>query len=190
MSRSTLLTGNVEFKKGKTYDEVKEAIHYFCKYSGVDERNVIEQYDDYMNELSNSTNGINIIISNDTIRLVIQDINWASDRDEYTLNALLQIVAKYKDLIDNVGFSLYYLQEEDINLYIDKTIASFINYVRTLTADANFYCDCKYYNNEDNIKELITSNVGRYYKELIKDGIIDEKKLMLYKLKENDEEDD
>jgi len=171
MSQSILLIGEVIFKKGKTYDEVKETIHYFCKYSEVDEPDIIEQYDD-------------------TIKLIIQDINWISDKDVYTLNALEHVVVKYKDLIDNVGFSLYYLQKEDINLYIDKTIASFIDYVRTLPPDATFYCDCKYYKNEEDIKEFITSDVGRYYKELIKDGIIDERKLMLYKLKENEEEED
>jgi len=190
MSWSTLLIGNVEFNKGKTYDEVKEAIYYFCKYSGVDKPDIIEQYDDNMNKLSNSTNGAYIIIGNDAIKLFIQDINWASERDVYTLNALLQIVAKYKDLIDNVGFSLYYLQKEDIMLFSDKPLASLINYVCTLTPDAKFYCDCKYYKNEDDIKELVIANTSRYYDELIKDGIIDEKKLMLYKLKEKEEEDD
>jgi len=189
MSWSTLLIGNVEFNKGKTYDEVKEAIYYFCKYSEVDEPDIIEQYDDYLKKFRHSIKGAHIVISNDTIKLIIQDINWISDKDVYTINALEHVVVKYKDLIDNVGFSLYYLQEEDIMLYIDKNIVSFINYVCTLTPDIMFYCYCKYYKNEDDVKEFITADVGRYYKKLIKDGIIDVRKLMLYKLKENEEDD-
>jgi len=189
MSWSTLLTGNVDFKKGKTYDEVKEAIYYFCKYSGVNIPDIIEKHDIYLKILDNSIKGVHIFIGNDAIKLIIQDINWVSDIDVYTINALEKIVVKYKDLIDNMGFSLYYLRKEDIMLYSDKTLASFINYVYTLTPDIKFYCDCKYYKNEEDIKEFITSNVGRYYKELIKDGIIDDRKLMLYKLKENAEDD-
>jgi len=167
MSWSTLLTGDVEFKEGKTYDEVKEAIHYFCKYSEVDEPDIIEKYDDYLNNLRHRTNGAHIVIGNDRIKLDVQDIKWFSDIDEHTLNALEQIVAKYKDLIDNVSFLLYYLN----------------------MADAKFYCACKYYKNGEDIKAFITSNVGRYYKELVKDNIIDEKKLMLYTLKVNEGDD-
>ena len=166
MSWSTLLTGNVDFKKGKTYDEVKEVIHYFCKYSEVDEPDIIEKYDHYWKKLRNSTNNAHIIIGKHTIKLDIQDINWTSDRDTYTLNALEQIVAKYKDLIDNVSFSLYYLNTADVKFYYDDG-----------------------YDTEEDIKEFITADVGRYYKKLIKDGIIDVRKLMLYKLKENEEDD-
>jgi hypothetical protein len=177
MSWSTLLTGAVEFKKGKTYDEVKEAIHYFCKYSGVNEPNIIEQYNDYLKNLHNTTKGAHIVISNDTIKLIIQDIDWLSDRNDDTINILKLIVAKYKDLISDVAFSLYYLEEENAGFKYD------------------------FYSDEDPIDDLITDLITDvvkwkyfknkyYFDELVKDGIIDEKIAMLYKLKENKEEDD
>jgi len=177
MSWSTLLTGNVDFKKGKTYDEVKEAIYYFCKYSGVNVPNIIEQYNDYLKNLHNTTKGAHIVIGNDTIRLIIQDINWISDRNDDTINILKLIVAKYKDLINDVAFSLYLLEEENAGFQYD------------------------FYSDEDPIDDLVTDLITDfvklkyfrnkyYFDELVKDGIIDEKIAMLYKLKENKEEDD
>jgi len=168
MSQRKLLIGDVKFKKGKTYDEVKEAIHYFCKYSGVDETNIIEQYNDFLKNAPHSTNGSHIVIRNYTIELVIVIRDIDSNIDESTTNTLGHIVAKYKDLIDIVSFSLNYFNTSEIILYYDD----------------------KYDNNKDDIKELETADVGRYYEELVKDGIIDVRKLMLYTLKEKEEEDD
>jgi len=176
MSLSTLLTGYVEFKKGKTYDEVKEAIHYFCKYSEVDEPDIIEQYDDYLKNFRHRTNGAHIITFKDIIKLDIQDINWASYRNENTINILKFIVAKYNDLIGDVDFSLYYLEEYNEGLRY------------------NFYS--KEYTIDDLITDLINDVAQRksliindYLDELVKDNIIDEKIVMLYNLRKNEGDD-
>ena len=176
MSLGTLLTGLVEFKKGKTYDEVKEAIHYFCKYSGVDEPDIIEQYNDFLKNLHHLTNGAHIFIINDMIKLDIQDINWISFRNEDTINNLKFIVAKYKDLISEVDFSLYYLEVENEGFRYDFNSKEYT--INDLITDS--------INNVAKRKSLI---INEYLDELVEDNIIDEKMVMLYNLRANEGDD-